>query len=217
MALGDFEEIEILPFYTVLRNQQLCMSEYEQACNKQQKEAIKKAMSCQISLIWGPPGTGKSHAGVQIAFWFAIINRLEQSSARDSSSPDSDKDEPKTQVPPSQETEDEEGFKPVIKKHKKKSSKRLSKSKKATPYSKHDNYFFHLEVVNLQDDSVIPLDERHRQVLYCGPSNTCVNTVAGKLPEILIISYRYMHSKLVQSENRHWWVMYRDCVKARYL
>uniref|UniRef100_A0A1I8HYK8 RNB domain-containing protein n=1 Tax=Macrostomum lignano TaxID=282301 RepID=A0A1I8HYK8_9PLAT len=44
-------------------------------CNDCQRQALETAIKKRISLIWGPPGTGKTTTGVMLIFWFVFINR----------------------------------------------------------------------------------------------------------------------------------------------
>lgn len=185
MALGNFHKMTCPPFFNVLNSdERLRMAEYEKACNEEQKQAIKNAFAWPISLIWGPPGTGKSHTGMQIAFWYAIYNQTRQDKSEDAS--DSETEMEEIQLPPSRKMSDSDGFQTVVHRRRRpqtRSSKQRQNVKcagmAATPRDL-DNTKFTFRFLNLQEEELKPLESRRRQVLYCGPSNTCVNGVAGK-------------------------------------
>ncbi|PAA71165.1 hypothetical protein BOX15_Mlig017669g1 [Macrostomum lignano] len=44
-------------------------------CNDSQEKAISKAMTQPVTLIWGPPGTGKTSTGIMLTYWYVFINR----------------------------------------------------------------------------------------------------------------------------------------------
>uniref|UniRef100_A0A1I8GBN5 RNB domain-containing protein n=1 Tax=Macrostomum lignano TaxID=282301 RepID=A0A1I8GBN5_9PLAT len=44
-------------------------------CNQAQTDAITDAMKYDLTLIWGPPGTGKTSTGVMLTYWYVFVNR----------------------------------------------------------------------------------------------------------------------------------------------
>lgn len=129
--------------------------------NVAQRNAVFNAFAFDYSLIWGPPGTGKTVTGVQIAFCFVRLNRSL-----------------KADLP-----SDDDSFVTASEGEDAEDDPELGMRFSGEVISQ----VLHLNFPKLPRDVTKPrnLGERHRQVLYCGPSNACVNCVASEFAVLL--------------------------------
>ncbi|PAA80283.1 hypothetical protein BOX15_Mlig018244g2 [Macrostomum lignano] len=149
-------------------------------CNKQQAEALNAAVQRQVSLIWGPPGTGKTTTGVMLIYWFVFINhhRSDGFMNLEDSSEDEDEDDNESETEDnsaetSKESQDD-GFQVVQYSH-----RRGHKIPGRMPVrtSSSDRY------IGKRPEN--RKRQSRRQMLCCGPSNRSVDVIIEASRDLL--------------------------------
>ncbi|PAA81272.1 hypothetical protein BOX15_Mlig017669g2 [Macrostomum lignano] len=141
-------------------------------CNDSQEKAISKAMTQPVTLIWGPPGTGKTSTGIMLTYWYVFINRCiddtwhEADDYYDAMDDDQEDEEA---------VEDEDAADADVRIRYEEMGIEAQPKEARQPKQP-----VKVKVVAKGRDKSKKLQTR-RQVLYCGPSNASVDVVATYL------------------------------------